>query len=72
MLARVVDEARRRGLLHLTVSPPTRDSAALHALHAAGFATVASVTVSYDLRGRSKTPSTPHSTLDLFDLHFGT
>jgi hypothetical protein len=71
MLAKVVDEARRRGLRHLTVSPPTRDASALRALHTAGFATVASVTVSYDLRGRPSPPSAD-STLDLFDLRFGT
>jgi len=69
MLARVVDEARRRGLAELSVSPPTRDRSALRALHSAGFATVASVTVSYDLRGRSGAPA-DGSTLDLFDLDF--
>jgi GNAT superfamily N-acetyltransferase len=72
MLAKVVDEARRRGLRHLTVSPPTRDASALRALHTAGFATVASVTVSYDLRGRPGGSPAPDSTLDLFDLRFGT
>jgi GNAT superfamily N-acetyltransferase len=69
MLARVVDEARRRGLAELSVSPPTRDRSALRALHTAGFATVASVTVSYDLRGRAGA-SGDRSTLDLFDLDF--
>jgi GNAT superfamily N-acetyltransferase len=69
MLAKVVDEARRRGLSELSVSPPTRDRSALRALHNAGFATVASVTVSYDLRGRSN-GSGDRSTLDLFDLDF--
>jgi GNAT superfamily N-acetyltransferase len=69
MLAKVVDEARRRGLTELSVSPPTRDRSALRALHNAGFATVASVTVSYDLRGRTNGGTDP-STLDLFDLDF--
>jgi GNAT superfamily N-acetyltransferase len=68
MLAKVVEEARRRGLAELSVSPPTRDRSALRALHTAGFATIASVTVAYDLRGRRG--STGGSTLDLFDLDF--
>jgi GNAT superfamily N-acetyltransferase len=68
MLTTVVDEARRRGLTELLVSPPTRDRTALRALHHAGFATVASVTVAYDLRGRGNHPD--RSTLDLFDLDF--
>ena len=69
MLAKVVEEARRRGLAELSVSPPTRDRSALRALHTAGFATLASVTVSYDLRGRADGPANA-STLDLFDLDF--
>lgn len=68
LLAVVVEEARRRGLDLLTVSPPTRDESALRALHVAGFATLSSVTVSYDLHGRA---DTDQSTLDLFDLSFG-
>jgi GNAT superfamily N-acetyltransferase len=75
MLATVVGEARRRGLTRLTVSPPTRDESALRALHVAGFSTLASVTVSYDLRERSAgaanvAGATTESTLDLFDLRF--
>ena len=69
MLAKVVEEARRRGLSELSVSPPTRDRSALRALHTAGFATVSSVTVSYDLRGRAGAHGNG-STLDLFDLDF--
>jgi len=75
MLATVVAEARRRGLTRLTVSPPTRDESALRALHVAGFSTLASVTVSYDLRERPAgaaevAGATTESTLDLFDLRF--
>lgn len=51
LMARVADEARRRGLSRLTVSPSARDEAALRSLHAAGFATLATVTLSLDLRG---------------------
>jgi GNAT superfamily N-acetyltransferase len=51
LLGRVADEARRRGLSRLTVSPTARDDAALRSLHAAGFATLTTVTLSLDLRG---------------------
>lgn len=80
LLARVAEEARRRGLQRLTVSPSVRDMSALRALHTAGFGTVATVTLAYDVpgstsRGRSGVHEGPsssrESTLDLFDLHFG-
>jgi GNAT superfamily N-acetyltransferase len=68
LLGKVADEARRRGLHRLSVSPSSRDAAALHMLHASGFSTVATVTVSYDLSGQA-VPSA--ETLDLFGLRFG-
>jgi len=69
LLTRVADEARRRGLTQLTISPAARDQAALRSLHTAGFGTVASVTLSYALRGSA--PSSPQdASLDLYDLHF--
>jgi GNAT superfamily N-acetyltransferase len=73
LLAKVADEAGRRGLARLTVSPTVRDVSALRALHTAGFATVASVTLAYDLSGsasRGAAAPTEESTLDLFDLRF--
>lgn len=69
LLAKVADEARRRGLQRLTISPPVRDVAALHTLHRSGFATLATVTLSYDLSRRA---AAPRSTLDLYDLPFAT
>ena len=51
LMTRVADEARRRGLARLSVSPAARDEAALRSLHAAGFTALASVTLSLDLRG---------------------
>jgi GNAT superfamily N-acetyltransferase len=72
LLARVADEAKRRGLRRLTVSPSVRDVSALRALHAAGFGTVASVTLSIAMSGSApRTSSTRESSLDLFDLQFG-
>jgi GNAT superfamily N-acetyltransferase len=51
LMTRVADEARRRGLARLSVSPAARDEAALRSLLAAGFTALASVTLSLDLRG---------------------
>jgi len=74
LLAKVADEARRRGLRRLTISPSVRDTSALRALHTAGFGTVATVTLSYDVpasSGKRKAPSpVQESSLDLFDLRF--
>jgi GNAT superfamily N-acetyltransferase len=76
LLSTVVGEARRRGLRRLSVSPSARDLAALHSLHAAGFGTVATVTLAYDLTGRRSGGAAPGtsddagSTLDLYDLRF--
>jgi GNAT superfamily N-acetyltransferase len=77
LLAKVADESRRRGLRQLTVSPPVRDVSALRALHTAGFGTVATVTLSYDV-ANSQQKGEPKgalpqagSSLELFDLRFG-
>jgi GNAT superfamily N-acetyltransferase len=77
LLGKVAEESRRRGLRRLTVSPPVRDVSALRALHTAGFGTVATVTLSYDVAdqrefgGGKGAGSRAGSTLDLFDLRFG-
>jgi N-acetylglutamate synthase-like GNAT family acetyltransferase len=69
LLAKVADEARRRGLHRLTVSPSVRDAPALHMLHASGFGAVATVTLSYDVSGADSTQR--DDALDLFGLRFG-
>jgi N-acetylglutamate synthase-like GNAT family acetyltransferase len=71
LLGTVIEEARRRGLARLTVSPPVRDVSALRTLHTAGFATAATVTLAIDLGGRVATTAAP-STLDLHGLRFTT
>jgi GNAT superfamily N-acetyltransferase len=68
LLGTVADEARRRGLHRLSVSPSVRDAAALHMLRASGFDTVATVTLAYDLSGHGADSG---ETLDLFGLRFG-
>jgi GNAT superfamily N-acetyltransferase len=52
LLDRVMAEARRRGLRRVTISPSVRDRDALHSLHRAGFDTIATITLAYDLTGR--------------------
>jgi GNAT superfamily N-acetyltransferase len=78
LLGRIADEARRRGLARLTVSPSARDVSALHTLHSTGFNQVASITLSYDLTGRGNggaraidfgVPGQP-GTIALYDLNF--
>ena len=69
LLAKVAEEARRRGLTQLTISPAARDQAALRSLHTAGFGTVASVTLSLPLTSAGRL-SAHDATLDLYDLHF--
>ena len=59
---------RRRGLHRLSVSPSSRDAAALHMLHASGFSTVATVTVSYDLSGQAA-PSAGDSSAPVCLIH---
>jgi GNAT superfamily N-acetyltransferase len=74
LLATVATEARRRSLTQLTVSPSARDQAALRSLHAAGFGSVSSVTLSYALRrpdgNRRGHSDEPEAALDLYDLRF--
>jgi N-acetylglutamate synthase-like GNAT family acetyltransferase len=69
LLTRVADEARRRGLSQLTISPAARDQAALRSLHAAGFGAVSSVTLSYAFTRPGQT-SERDEPLDLYDLRF--
>jgi GNAT superfamily N-acetyltransferase len=49
LLAYVADQARRRGLRQLTIAPMARNVDAIHSLHAAGYNTLARVTLAIDL-----------------------
>lgn len=53
LLERVADEARRRGMAALTISPSSRNVAALRCLHGAGFDVLSAVELSLDLGGGS-------------------
>jgi GNAT superfamily N-acetyltransferase len=52
LLAHVADQARRRGLRRLTISPTSRNVDAIRCLHAAGYNALTSVTLAIDLSGR--------------------
>lgn len=69
LLAKVADEAKRRGLRRLVVSPPVGDVMALRTLHSSGFSTVSTVTLSFDLARRGGGEG---ESIDLHDLRFAT
>jgi GNAT superfamily N-acetyltransferase len=50
LIAWVAEEARRRGLSRLTVSPAARDEEALRSLNTAGFERLSTVTLALELR----------------------
>nr|MDT0663154.1 GNAT family N-acetyltransferase [Micromonospora sp. DSM 115978] len=50
LLGRVADEARRRGLPRLTVTPESRNVAALRCLHSAGYDVLSAIELTLDLR----------------------
>lgn len=54
LLAQVADEAARRGLTALTISPASRNVEAIRCLHAAGYDILASVELTMDLRHRPR------------------
>ncbi len=74
LLAAVAEQARRRGLRQLTVSPPLRDVAALRALRSAGFDTATVVTLSLSLARTQAHAATPETsgpgTIDLDGVRF--
>lgn len=49
LLEHVAEQARRRGLGQLSISPPARNVDAIHCLHAAGYDALARVTLAIDL-----------------------
>lgn len=63
LLRHVADEARRRGLRSLTVSPVSRNLSAIRCLHAAGYGVLSGVELTLDLGQRG------HDWQDGLDLH---
>lgn len=67
LLAHVAQQARRRGLWHLTVTPASRNVTAIRCLHAAGYQVLSGVELTLDLSAHSPDRRTG---LDLHDLRF--
>jgi GNAT superfamily N-acetyltransferase len=67
LLAYVADQARRRGLKQLTISPASRNIDAIRCLHAAGYDALARVTLAIDL---SDGGPDWRDGLDVHDLRF--
>jgi GNAT superfamily N-acetyltransferase len=63
LLRHVSEEARRRGMTGLAVTPDSRNVEAIHCLHAAGYDVLASVTLVLDLAPRG------HAWQDGLELH---
>jgi GNAT superfamily N-acetyltransferase len=49
LLAHVAEEARKRGMLSLTIAPSSRNEAAIRCFHAAGYDVLSAVELSLDL-----------------------
>jgi GNAT superfamily N-acetyltransferase len=67
LLGYVADQARRRGLQQLTISPASRNIDAIRCLHAAGYDALARMTLAIDLSGKG---SGWRDGLDVHDLRF--
>jgi GNAT superfamily N-acetyltransferase len=67
LLAHVADQAARRGLRQLTISPAARNVDAIRCLHAAGYDALANVTLAIDLTSRG---TRWRDGIDLHDMRF--
>jgi GNAT superfamily N-acetyltransferase len=63
LLTHVAEEARRRGLQNLTISPVSRNVSAIHCFHAAGYRVLSAVELTLDLGQRG------HEWRDGLELH---
>jgi GNAT superfamily N-acetyltransferase len=63
LLRHVTNEARRRSLTQISISPDSRNVDAIHCLHAAGYDVLSSITLTMDLAPRG------HTWQDGLDLH---
>jgi GNAT superfamily N-acetyltransferase len=67
LLSKVADEARRRQLNHLTISPASRNVDAIRCLHSVGYTALSSVTLTLDVDSHG--PKWRDG-VDLHDLRF--
>jgi GNAT superfamily N-acetyltransferase len=63
LLTQVAEEARRRGMKYLTVTPVSRNVSAIQCLHAAGYGVVSGIELTLDLGRRG------HQWRDGLELH---
>jgi GNAT superfamily N-acetyltransferase len=68
LLRHVANEAKKRNMLSLTISPASRNIEAIRSLHAAGYDVVSSIELTMDL-GR-EAHDWQHEGLELHELHF--
>jgi GNAT superfamily N-acetyltransferase len=67
LLTHVANQARRRGMTHLTVTPLSRNQAAIHCLYQAGYEALSSVTLTLDIDPRTHDWQ---EGLDMYGLRF--
>ena len=67
LLAHVADEARRRDMTRLSVTPDSRNVEAIRSLHAAGYDVMSSITLTMDLTPRGQRRQ---EGLELHELQF--
>ncbi|MFC0532950.1 GNAT family N-acetyltransferase [Phytohabitans kaempferiae] len=67
LLGHVADEARRRGLAYLTISPESRDVDAIRSLHGAGYDVLSALRLTLDL-GKRERPG--RQEIDIHELRF--
>lgn len=63
LMGKVAEEAKRRRLSHLTISPASRNVDAIRCLHSVGYTALSSVTLTLDVANRT------HGWQDGLDLH---
>ncbi|GID29093.1 GNAT family N-acetyltransferase [Paractinoplanes brasiliensis] len=68
LLRHVANEARRRNMTSLTISPESRNVEAIRSLHAAGYDVVSSIELTLDLK--SSAAEREHDSLELHELQF--
>jgi GNAT superfamily N-acetyltransferase len=68
LLEHVAEQARRRGMRELRISPALRNVEAIHCMFRAGYDTIASVTLTLDLTGRQRPAA---EGIDLHGVRFG-
>lgn len=67
LLEHVADEARRRGLAYLTISPESRNVDAIRSLHAAGYDVLSALHLTLDLGPQD---NVRRQDIDIHDLRF--